>query len=81
VAANWGLGLAVLAVMMELLGRRGRPQLGELRVAWLLPLVEAWIGESAIVSPLLEVLPPVTAVTDGSVMAVSVGEGARFVVV
>jgi hypothetical protein len=32
-------------------------------------------------SPLLEVLPPVTVVTDGLVMAVSDGEGARFVVV
>jgi hypothetical protein len=33
------------------------------------------------VSPLLEVLPSVIVVTNGLVMAVSVGEGARFVVV
>jgi hypothetical protein len=39
------------------------------------------IRSAATVSPSLEVLPPVTVVTDGSVMAVSVGEGARFVVV
>ena len=45
VAAIWGLGLAVVAVMMEL-GQRSRPRLGELGVAQLLPLVEAWIGES-----------------------------------
>ena len=46
VAAIWGLGLAVVAVMMESPGRRGCPRLGELGVAQLLPLVEAWIGES-----------------------------------
>jgi hypothetical protein len=39
------------------------------------------IRSAAMVSPLLEVLPPVTVVSNGSVMAVSVGEGARFVVV
>jgi len=39
------------------------------------------IRSTATVSPLSEVLPPVTVVTDGLVMAVSVGEGARFVVV
>ena len=39
------------------------------------------VRSTATVSPLSEVLPPVTVVTDGLVMAVSVGEGARFVVV
>jgi len=39
------------------------------------------ILSAATVSPLSEVLPPVTVVTDGLVMAVSVGEGACFVVV
>ena len=36
---------------------------------------------AATVSPLSEVLPPINVVTDGLVMAVSVGEGARLVVV
>ena len=51
------------------------------------PVVTSGLGldwrilSAATVSPLLEVLPPVTVVTNGSVMAVSVGEGARFVVV
>jgi len=47
VVAIRGLGLAVVAVMMESPGQRGRPRLRELGVAQLLPLIEAWIGESA----------------------------------
>jgi hypothetical protein len=39
------------------------------------------VRSAATVSPLSEVLPPATVVTDDLVMVVSVGEGARFVVV
>jgi len=46
VAAICGLGLAVVAVMMDP-GQRRCPRLGELGVAQLLPLVEAWTEESA----------------------------------
>jgi len=55
-------------------GATGSPSAGKLKVAKLLLLFEAW-------SPSLEVLPPVTVVTDSLVMVESVSEGARFVVV
>ena len=39
------------------------------------------VRSTARVSPLSEMLPPVTVVRDGLVMAVRIGEGAQFVVV